>query len=48
MLKLSPVQSILGILFASVLEYFVLIDPRSADQVHCEYLILPQSGGVLC
>ena len=26
--------------FASVLDYFVLTDPRLADQVYCEYLIL--------
>ena len=34
--------------FALVLDYFVLTDPRVADQVCSEYLTLPQSGVVLC
>ena len=48
MLKFAPVQSSLESYFASVLDYFVLTDPRLADQVYCEYLILPPFGVVLC
>ena len=29
------------------LDYFVLTDPRLADQFYCQYLILPQFGVVL-
>ena len=47
MLNLPRSSLFLESYFASALDYFVLTDPRLADQVYSEYLILPQFGVVL-